>query len=330
VSSQPLRVPGPDGRTIDVPALDDAASAGSRPESGELAARYAEDGYVVFPGLLPEEACEAVRRTFEAEVRPHRGPLYRQTTGRPERHAFTPQGHVANPIQNVQDLRASRFPSFQRAALDLLTHERVQAAVETLLTEPGRIVQTMLFEANPATPPHQDTYYLDSTDLGRMVAGWFALEDIAPGAGRFFVYPGSHRIDVARNAGDFDAAFHHDRYHSLVVETVRDRGLECRAPALRRGDVLFWNSRTIHGSLATTDPSASRFSLTAHYVPVSGGFLQLQSRRVPLNVRRVNGMAVHRHRDQDRLRSRVAFFLASRLPRGYAFAKRCAVKLLVR
>jgi phytanoyl-CoA hydroxylase len=39
------------------------------------------------------------------------------------------------------------------------------------------------------------------------------------------------------------------------------------APALKTGDVLFWNSRTIHGSLPTIDERYSRKSLTCHYVP---------------------------------------------------------------
>lgn len=51
-----------------------------------------------------------------------------------------------------------------------------------------------------------------------------------------------------------------DRY---VAENERKR----LAPALAKGDVLFWNSRTIHGSLATRDTGRSRKSLTAHYLP---------------------------------------------------------------
>jgi len=36
---------------------------------------------------------------------------------------------------------------------------------------------------------------------------------------------------------------------------------------LKKGDVLFWNSRTVHGSLETKNPKYSRKSLTAHYLP---------------------------------------------------------------
>jgi phytanoyl-CoA hydroxylase len=47
----------------------------------------------------------------------------------------------------------------------------------------------MYFEGNPVTWPHQDTYYLNAEEIGRMTAVWVATEDIGPGAGQFFVCP---------------------------------------------------------------------------------------------------------------------------------------------
>ncbi len=44
------------------------------------------------------------------------------------------------------------------------------------------------------------------------------------------------------------------------------------APAMRRGDMIVWNSRTIHGALPTRDPARSRKSLTAHFLPAELGF----------------------------------------------------------
>src|SRR3546814_4143074 len=109
-----------------------------------------------------------------------------------------------------------------------MTHPRVQDAVRTIRGEAGKIVQSMYFEGNPATWAHQDSYYLDAEVLGRMVGAWIAVEDIAPGAGRFFIYPGSHRLDVARNGGKVDIAFNHGRYKQLVTDCIRTRGMQCR------------------------------------------------------------------------------------------------------
>lgn len=55
------------------------------------------------------------------------------------------------------------------------------------------LMQTMLFDANTTTQPHQDWWYLDSVPSGHLIASWIAMEDIDERAGRFYVLPGSQR-----------------------------------------------------------------------------------------------------------------------------------------
>jgi phytanoyl-CoA dioxygenase PhyH len=50
-----------------------------------------------------------------------------------------------------------------------------------------------LFDANTATPAHQDWWYLDSIPNGHLLAAWIALEDIEEDAGRFYVIPQTHK-----------------------------------------------------------------------------------------------------------------------------------------
>jgi phytanoyl-CoA hydroxylase len=59
----------------------------------------------------------------------------------------------------------------------------------------------------------------------------------------------------------------HSQWLQRMKKYFDDHRSEVVAPALKKGDVLFWNSRTIHGSLPTIDRSFSRKSLTAHYIP---------------------------------------------------------------
>ena len=47
-----------------------------------------------------------------------------------------------------------------------------------------------------------------------------------------------------------------------------------KIPSLKTGDIVFWNSRTIHGSTKTIDPSFSRKSFTCHYIPKSVEFVR--------------------------------------------------------
>lgn len=299
-------------------------------QEDELLRYYREEGYVVVRNLIPAALCETAMACFDREVRPSDAFIYRQTTANPERHQFTRHGFMLNPMLNIQSLDARRFPNFREVGLAIITHARVQAVLRKILGEAGKLVQSMYFQGNSATWAHQDTYYLDAEEIGRMTAAWFAVEDIAPGAGRFFVYPKSHLIDMAKNGGDRDVAFNHDRYKQLVIDVIRNHRLECRAPALRRGDVLFWSSKTIHGSLETRQPECSRSSFTAHYIPDSSRFLQFQSRIRGLNLETIAGMRVHKPKDLNRPSRRAAFRVETTFPKSFQTAKKIAIKAFTR
>ena len=325
-----FEIPAPTGDLVSIPGStsEDRAYFGSV----DAAARsyLEEEGYVVLRGLLSRGACADIRRAFAEEVKPYPGFLYRQTTARAERNEVNAHGHVMNPLLNLQDLDRQHFVRLRRRTLDAFTAPTVVAALRAVFGEDPKLVQSMYFEGNSATWAHQDTYYLDSERVGSMVAAWFALEDIHPGAGRFYVYARSHRIDLARNGGDFDVAFHHDRYKKLIVELISTQRLELRAPALAAGDVLLWNAKTIHGSLPTRGTTNTRQSLTAHYIPKSHRFLQLQSRIKPLALAEHNGIQVHCPKDQQRLQNRLTLFIESYLPGPFYLAKRLAVKAATR
>ena len=326
-----FRIADPTGREIKIPATpaEDFAYF-TADQHDDIRQYYRENGYVVMRGLVPRRQCEEALRRFDREVKPYPGFIYRQATANPERHVFTAHGFMLNSILNVQSLDRRKFRDFRNVGLATITHPAVQGVLRDILGEPGKLVQSMYFQGNPATWAHQDTYYLDAEEIGRMTAGWFAMEDIAPGAGRFYVYPRSHLIDMQKNGGNFDVAFHHDRYKQLVIDVIRRQGLECRAPALRQGDALFWAAKTMHGSLPTLQPERSRSSFTAHYIPDSARFLQFQARIRGLNLERIAGMNVHKPKDLSRVSRRAALWVETTFPRAFQTGKRLAIKTLTR
>lgn len=331
-SANEYQVPAPGDVLVNIPIdLDTDSDVYVNLGSQADIRRYFQDnGYVVCRGLIPSGLCDGARTAFNAEVRPYEGYIYRQASANPEKHVFTDAGHMLNSILNVQDLNSRKFPKFREAGLSILTHRNLQAAVKTLLDEEGKLVQSMYFEGNPSTWAHQDTYYLDSQEIGRMVAAWIAVEDIKPGAGRFYVYVGSHKLDLVQNRGDFNVAFQHDRYKQLVLDIIRDHDLECRAPALRKGDVLFWSSKTIHGSFKTTQPEYSRSSFTGHFIPRSTSFLQWQSREKPLKLTTVNSMQVHCPKNMDKATNKAVLYLETRFAKPFRFLKKAATRWVTR
>ncbi|HEY2010111.1 MAG TPA: phytanoyl-CoA dioxygenase family protein [Rhizomicrobium sp.] len=319
------------GREIEIPAdaTDDFAYF-TADQTEEFSSYYRDNGYVVIRNAVPAHLCDAANAAFDRECYPSNSFIYRQTTARPERHVISPAGHVLNPILNVQSVDPRLYAGFRDAGLDVLTAPSVAKVGRALLGEPGKIVQSMYFQGNPATWPHQDAYYLDASRPGEMTAVWIANEDIAPGAGRFFVCPGSHKIDMAKNGGDFDIAYNHDRYKKLVVDVIQSHQLRFSAPALRKGDALFWAAYTIHGSLPTTQDQFSRRSFTAHFIPATTELLQFQARIRRMTYDSVNGTGVARPKDLSRMRNRLVLAAETKFPKTFAAAKKTAIKLVVR
>jgi len=331
MSDSTYTVKCPLGNDLEVPTKVSSDDKYPRIEDKQKMKEYFDThGYIVVRNLIPEEICDLALKAFSEEVRPYKGHIYRQASANPEKHKWTDHNYMLNSILNVQSINSSRFPTFRKTGLEALTHSKIQSVMQTLMGDAPKLVQSMFFEGNPITWAHQDCYYLDSEDQGRMIGSWYALEDIHPGAGRFYVYPGSHKIDVEKNGGNFDIAFHHDRYKELVKNIITKFDLQCVAPALNKGDVLFWHASTIHGSLITTDLEYSRSSFTGHYIPNSTRFLQYQSRVKPLALKEVNGMNVNFPKDLDKLTNKAMLAVETTFPKEFQWLKKQAIKVVTK
>lgn len=291
-------------------------------------AYYLENGYLVCRNLISEELCDSIKKSFDQEVKPYDGHIYRQTSSIPEKHKLTEAGYMLNSIKHIQDMDKKQFPDFIEKSLSAITDAKLTDLIHYLLDDQGVIVQTMCFEGNPSTPAHYDAYYLDSADSGKMVAVWIALEDIQPGAGRFFVYPKSHKKELPLNKGEYEVAFHHDQFLKEISRLIGEPDMTCHAPALKKGDVLLWNANTIHGSLETTQPEFSRFSLTAHFIPKSKGYCLFQDLEMSLNLKTVQGYPVHSPKDPTKLENKIQMFCLQNFPSVTNFARNCFIKML--
>ena len=320
----------PLGNPLDVPTtVDGSSDVYLRLKTDEEVRKYYDDhGYVVRRGLISKELCDEIHQCFLQEVKPYKGYIYRQASANPEKHKITEHGYMLNSILNLQSVNSREFPNFRQKGVNILTHQKIQQVMSVLMGEDGKLMQSMYFEGNPATWAHQDCYYLDSEREGAMIGMWLALEDIHPGGGRFYVYPTSHKIDMQRNGGDFDIAFHHDRYKELVKDIINKFELKCHAPMLKKGDVLFWGSRTIHGALDTFEPQNSRNSITGHYIPESTRFLALQSFIRPTKLNKINGINVFAPKDLDEAKNRAILKVETTFPKAFQFAKKVGVKLV--
>lgn len=287
---------------------------------------YHQHGYVVLTGLIDGEMCDELRSGFNHEVKPYKGPIYRQTHANPESHILNKFGYMLNAIQNPLSVRSDKFYSFRSSCEKILTSKSLFDSVSYFAGDEVGLVQSMYFESGFGTWPHQDSYYLDSESIGSMIAVWIALEDIDEAAGRFYICPGSHTIKSLRNEGDFNIVSGHEKYKELVHSMIASGEIQVKTPVLRKGDVLFWSALTVHGSHQPKDKACSRSSLTAHFIPMRHRFLQHQCRPSHPCYDQLNGRSVLRPKDQNKTLNRVILNAEYRFP----FIAKKMKKIIVR
>lgn len=227
------------------------------------AREYASRGYCVVRGLVPERDIDALLAEYRRAVVPSRERFFRHCRdNRWERNEIDSYGHVRQSFLDVHDFVVPALQTFSTRVRDILCGRAVADAVSALTgSDDNVLVLSMFFDANVGTPPHQDGWGIDSRPPGRLVGGWFALEDIDERAGRFYVLRNTH-------GRAFDVDEHRsDRAHEVFRRYVLEHREDVDTPALRKGDAIFWSPTVVHGSHATTDARFSRKSLTAHYMP---------------------------------------------------------------
>jgi ectoine hydroxylase-related dioxygenase (phytanoyl-CoA dioxygenase family) len=132
--------------------------------------------------------------------------------------------------------------------------------------------QCLYFEYGSQQGCHQDTAFVYVTPPHQLVASWVALEDVVPGAGELFYYPGSQRLDdlifaggtKALRGGDPDAA----TYSAQLEGIASEAGLSRHLLHIAKGDALMWAADLMHGG-APIEARHTRRSLVTHYCPKS-------------------------------------------------------------
>jgi len=318
----------PRGLSVAVPEspAEDPSPKFSAQDTSSIKDYYDLNGYAIVKNLFDSQDCDAIRDLWDREVKPSTEFIYRQATAKAERHVVNPKGWVMNPILNLQSINPRLFPKFrQYATKSFFASKNLSQIFSSLIGASPKIVQSMYFEGNSATWEHQDSYYLDSETIGEMTAAWIALEDIQAQAGRFFICPGSHKIQLDDHGLYNNIAENHESYIASVVTKIKELNLEIRAPILNKGDVLFWNAWTIHGSLDSQDEKHSRSSITCHVIPKSKQLLQLQARLLNMPADVEGEMAICRPKDLALIKNRAILLIETQFPKLFYALKKQAI-----
>ena len=236
-----------------------------------------------------------------------------------------------NPILNLQSLNPYYFYNLRSNFENIIASNKKLAEFTTnLIGDKPAIVQSMYFEGNSVTWEHQDSYYLDDEIVGNMIAGWVALENIKANAGRFFVCAKSHLDDISEMSIENNVADKHDAFIKKVNDQIKDKKYKVFAPKMDCGDVLLWNSLTIHGSLDSQSTTNSRSSITFHAIRSSSKFLVLRNSLRNLASDTGFSFNIFRPKDQNKKVNRLIYYFESRFPKVFYKIKKIAIKFILK
>ena len=224
---------------------------------------YEKYGYVVCRNLVPVELIDKLLNLYAEKIASSKESFIRQIRNAYEPNELNEFGHVKQDFLDVHNYQ--NFPEFGTVVKEIVCGDAIQNTLKQITGSTSfKLMQSLLFDLNRETLPHRDSDYLDSVPGGHALAIWIALEDINEKAGKFYVIPESTNVDIHGDRADLSPW----ELMSKMKEYVQSNQDKIVAPALNKGDVLFWNSRLIHGALPIIDQRFSRKSLTSHFIPL--------------------------------------------------------------
>lgn len=218
-----------------------------------LRARLDRDGYLLLKGAVAAQYCDQLRDDLLRVLSPHIG--FDDSLGKP---VLTGEPfYETDPIWDEVYPRVQRLESFHRFfhqphMLQMMSRlAGKQAWVYPI--KMARIATPRMLGYE--TPPHQDAY---SHHAGPTMAGiWVALHDVDSTMGRVKVLPGSHKGGVRK-----------------VLEAQGVGGVQCEiyehetlwhVSDFDKGDVLIFNSATVHKAEPNTSESKVRLSVDTRF-----------------------------------------------------------------
>ncbi len=228
----------------------------------KLSEEFKKKGYIVINNYIDYSKIDKVLLGLNNFAN-HKKVFYTQSTHRYIKAIKNKNGFIPESMEGI--CLQYNSGKLGKAINDILLAEEINYLLQILFPEFKRFVQKqhMLFDKSISTIDHIDSYYLDTFPKGFLVGVWVALEDINPDSGPFRVYPKSHS---SINPNYLDKLNHEDFKKEI---NILKKNYEVKELSLKKGSVVIWDSRLIHGASKIKNENFSRKSLTGHYYPMN-------------------------------------------------------------
>jgi len=228
---------------------------------------WSRDGFLVLPGVMTDEEARRIDGVLDDEWARREGNVHEVDllTGphawRTYKMNDVPDGSRAQ-VYKLNNLFVRR-PEVRSVALS----PRMRAILHQILEAEPLICNSLNFERGSQQPYHIDTWYMPPPVDNRMVAAWFALDDVDATNGPLSYYPGSHLIPPYRFS---DGRLNENRDErpqcdAYLRSEIARRGLHPTEFHGKRGDVFLWHAQLLHAGRPILDMNRTRRSMVVHY-----------------------------------------------------------------
>ncbi len=207
---------------------------------------YRDQGYLLASGIFSVEELDRMEAEFDG--------LVERRLRRGDELDATWKGNWKDKLPQTMVIHSHDMQKYSAVWSKALLHDRLTEAFADLLGTPNvQLHHCKLFQKPPekgsAFPMHQDYPYFPHARHS-MMAGIIHLTDATDDMGCVRVMPASHKLGPLACA-DEKRYLPHEQYPI-------DKATPCPA---RRGDVLFFNYLTIHGSGINSSPHTRKTAL---------------------------------------------------------------------
>ena len=216
--------------------------------------------FKIYTDQIPCELVDEVLDSHESFKKSSISCFRAQGTTKFEKPIIDQHGNQVNSVHNPHLLGFNK--SFSTLTESIITHPNISKCLSDFTDSDDHVwYQSMFFDKSTGTKLHQDTWYLDTVPNGKLVGVWIALEDIEYSSGPFCLFTKTDTKKLKPGDFDFDNIEDDINFKQEYPEAER---FDFTA---RKGDILIWDSFTIHGALLPKDESMTRKSITAHFYP---------------------------------------------------------------
>lgn len=226
---------------------------------------FAEEGYVVLKGLLPNR--DEFNATIEAVVR--------ENTDKPvfmrfEKHlSLADIGYAYETFATTSSML--RIPEIHalsarlRGLVDALALEQYLAA---FLPGESRVdlLQSLYFPFSSNQASHSDKFLVSPPAAPyrreTLIGVWFALDGTNRRNGPLFGWSGSHKVQDKPLLADYQQ---YGDYSRDLTVLMANHGLRPHFIYVEPGDVVLWASDFVHGGSSPLAANVTRRSLVLHY-----------------------------------------------------------------